>query len=232
MIGNRVIDHERVRRTADGEPFEVIAIYEIENNLIIRFDLVREAKTVVKTLSEEPEEYQVEIRQATARDAELLASLGRQTFHDAYSADSEHSLECLVKYEDEAFSVDRLKQELSDAKAVFFIAEIDRKAVGYAKLLLDSREPQIRAEKTIELVRLYSRQEFIGKGIGAALMQICLDEAAKFGCETIWLSVWEHNLRAQAFYRKWKFETVDLHIFNLDVEANINILMERRVDAK
>lgn len=47
VIGNRVIDHERVRRTANGEPFDVIAIYEIENDLIARFDLVRQAKTVV-----------------------------------------------------------------------------------------------------------------------------------------------------------------------------------------
>ena len=46
VIGNRVIDHERVRRTSDGEPFDVIAIYEIENDLIIRFDLVRESKTI------------------------------------------------------------------------------------------------------------------------------------------------------------------------------------------
>ncbi len=45
-IGNRIIDHERVRRISGGEPFDVIAIYEIENDLIVRFDLVREAKTV------------------------------------------------------------------------------------------------------------------------------------------------------------------------------------------
>ena len=47
VIGNRVVDHERVRRTSDGEPFEVMAIYEIENDSIIRFDMVRESKTVV-----------------------------------------------------------------------------------------------------------------------------------------------------------------------------------------
>lgn len=46
-IGNRVIDHERVRRINGGEPFDVMAIYEIENDLIVRFDLIREAKTVV-----------------------------------------------------------------------------------------------------------------------------------------------------------------------------------------
>ena len=46
VIGSRVIDHERVRRTSDGEPFDVIAIYEIANDSIVRFDLVRESKTI------------------------------------------------------------------------------------------------------------------------------------------------------------------------------------------
>lgn len=46
VIGNLVIDHERVRRTANVESFDVIAIYTIENDLIARFDLVRESKTI------------------------------------------------------------------------------------------------------------------------------------------------------------------------------------------
>jgi uncharacterized protein (TIGR02246 family) len=41
IIKNRVIDHELVSRSPQGEPFQVIAIYEIENGLIKRFDIVR-----------------------------------------------------------------------------------------------------------------------------------------------------------------------------------------------
>jgi uncharacterized protein (TIGR02246 family) len=41
VIKNRVIDHELVSRTPQDEPFQVIAIYEIENGLINRFDIVR-----------------------------------------------------------------------------------------------------------------------------------------------------------------------------------------------
>jgi hypothetical protein len=40
--GNRVIDHERVLRSADHKPFEVISIYELDNDgLICRLDFVR-----------------------------------------------------------------------------------------------------------------------------------------------------------------------------------------------
>jgi hypothetical protein len=48
-IGNRVIDHEEVLRTIESEPFYVLAIYEIEENLVKRFDLVRESKTIIKS---------------------------------------------------------------------------------------------------------------------------------------------------------------------------------------
>lgn len=42
VIGNRVIDHERVRRAPDAEPFEVLTIYELENREIKRLDFVRQ----------------------------------------------------------------------------------------------------------------------------------------------------------------------------------------------
>jgi hypothetical protein len=47
IIGNRIIDHEKVNREINDEPFDAIAIYEIENNLIQRFDLVRKTETIL-----------------------------------------------------------------------------------------------------------------------------------------------------------------------------------------
>lgn len=41
IIGNRVIDHERVRRSPETEPFEVLTIYELQNGKIKRLDFVR-----------------------------------------------------------------------------------------------------------------------------------------------------------------------------------------------
>lgn len=41
IIGNRVIDHERVRRANDAEPFEVLTIYELQDGEIKRLDFVR-----------------------------------------------------------------------------------------------------------------------------------------------------------------------------------------------
>jgi hypothetical protein len=40
-FGDKVIDHERVRRSPTSEPFEVIVIYTIKDGAIIRTDYVK-----------------------------------------------------------------------------------------------------------------------------------------------------------------------------------------------
>jgi len=41
VIGAKVLDHERVFRSPDAEPFEVMAIYSFEGDKIARVDFVR-----------------------------------------------------------------------------------------------------------------------------------------------------------------------------------------------
>jgi hypothetical protein len=40
-FGDKVIDHERVQRSADAEPFEVLVIYTIRDGAVVRTDYVR-----------------------------------------------------------------------------------------------------------------------------------------------------------------------------------------------
>jgi hypothetical protein len=48
VIGTRVIDHERVQRSPEAEPLEAIAIYQFNDGLISRFDLIRDVPPLVK----------------------------------------------------------------------------------------------------------------------------------------------------------------------------------------
>ena len=89
--------------------------------------------------------------------------------------------------------------------------------------------PEVSDNKPIELVRLYVLQESLGRGAGAALMQACIYEAKQRGYETLWLGVWEHNDRAQAFYRKWNFHQVGTHVFQLGDDPQTDILMQRSI---
>ena len=60
-------------------------------------------------------------------------------------------------------------------------------------------------------------------------MQACLDEAAKQGCDTIWLDVWEQNVRARAFYRKWDFVEVGTQFFQLGSDLQHDLILQRSV---
>lgn len=41
VIGDWVIDHEKVRRSPEREPFDVVAVYELQDGAIKRLDFIR-----------------------------------------------------------------------------------------------------------------------------------------------------------------------------------------------
>lgn len=63
-------------------------------------------------------------------------------------------------------------------------------------------------EAPIELARLYLREEALGKGLGAAFMRAAHAEARRQGCQTLWLGVYDRNVRAREFYRRSGFADV------------------------
>jgi diamine N-acetyltransferase len=169
----------------------------------------------------------VNIRFAAQEDAELLAKLGRETFHDAFVNHPLMPKADLDLYLNEAFTVSQITAELNDRQATFLLAEMNGQAVGYTKLVAGVWEPSIVAKNPVKLKRLYVRQGFIGAGIGAGLLTYCLYEADKSGHDTIWLSVWEHNRRAQNFYRKWDFKPFGVIDFEFGNTVLTDILMQR-----
>lgn len=167
------------------------------------------------------------IRRATLADARLLAELGARTFAETFAADN--TPEDMAAYLAASFSPEQQGAELSDLLSIFLIAEIDGSAAGYSMLRASESPNEVSSEQPIELVRFYVSQEWHGRGVGAALMQACIDEAREMDYRTLWLGVWEHNSRAQNFYRKWKFQEVGGHIFQLGADPQNDILMERKV---
>jgi len=167
------------------------------------------------------------IRHAEADDAGLLAELGARLFSETFAA--YNTPEDMAAYLAASFGQAQQAAELSDPCSTFLIAEIDGVAVGYARLYSGAAPDGVADEKPIELARLYASQEWFGRGVGSALMRVCIDEAQQQRYRTLWLGVWEHNNRARAFYRKWKFREVGEHIFQLGDDSQTDILMERSI---
>jgi ribosomal protein S18 acetylase RimI-like enzyme len=171
----------------------------------------------------------VEIRFASAEDAEMLARVAWKSFYDAFADHPKNAPDDLKMYMDEAFAVETLAAELADREVIYFIAEIGGEAVGYAKLKKNSRESETAGENPIELCRLYALSEFIGKGIGTALMRHCLDYARREGHDFMWLGVWEYNFRAQKFYARYGFEKCGEHVFRLGTDPQTDWLLQRQI---
>lgn len=164
------------------------------------------------------------MRSAQANDAVVLAELGARTFRETFAADN--TPDNMAAYLASAFSPAQQAADLADPQCWFQIGEVDAIARGYAMLRNGNVPPGITGARPIELVRLYVSRDSLGSGMGAALMRASIAQARQLDFETLWLGVWEHNTRAQAFYRKWNFQEVGTHVFQLGNDPQTDLLMQ------
>lgn len=171
----------------------------------------------------------VDIRRASADDAELLARISRQSFDEAFSDHPANHPDDMKVYMDEAFAVSTLRSELADAKSLFLIAELGGETAGYAKFKFDVFDNGVVGERPIELCRLYALDKFIGKGVGKALMLEFFKIAEETNRDVAWLGVWEFNYRAQKFYEKSGFEKCGEHVFQLGSDPQTDWILQKKL---
>lgn len=61
-----------------------------------------------------------------------LQKIGKQTFHEAFSENN--SEENMSTYLNNAFSIKKLVEELSNKESNFYFAKLDREIIGYLKI--------------------------------------------------------------------------------------------------
>ena len=97
-------------------------------------------------------------------------------------------------------------------------------------MLREGRAPEgVGDFEMLEIARLYARRASKGSGVGRALMQRALQEAAARGKDAIWLAVWERNAPAMAFYRRWEFFEAGSKSFKLGDDVQNDLVMVRRI---
>lgn len=169
----------------------------------------------------------IDIRQARPEDAKLLTDLAYTTFWDAFAHHPKNAPDDLDHYMRQAFNLDQIASELAESKNIFLIAEVEERPAGYAKIIIDNIETGISATHPVELSRLYSHQEYVGKGVGQNLMDACFERAVAEDRDVMWLGVWEYNPRAQRFYEKNGFTVVGKHTFQLGADPQTDLLMQK-----
>ena len=169
------------------------------------------------------------IRRGVPADAEALATFAAAAFVDTFGADNRPA--DMAAYVGDAFGPARQRAELEDPACTVLIASRGAEMVGYA-MLREGAAPAGVGGDAIEIARLYAGRRWIGAGVGAALMQHCLGEAAARGRRHLWLGVWERNARAIAFYSRWGFADVGSQPFQLGGDRQTDRIMARLVAMK
>lgn len=172
-------------------------------------------------------EKMIEIRRALPVDAKALTDLGRKTFVETFAKDNRP--EDMDMYVSATFSEGKQLAEIQDADRLIEIAWSGNQAAGFFHLLNGKTDFSVGGAKPLEILRLYVDSPWHGKGLGALLMNRCIELTNEKGFETLWLGVWEKNFRAQAFYKKYGFEVVGSHSFRLGNDDQTDLIMVRKV---
>lgn len=153
----------------------------------------------------------------------MLAELGGRLFQDAFARDNRP--EDTRAYLAEHFTPEALGRVLADPACRVLVLEHGQVPVGWALLVASASGP--RGGRAVEIRRFYVDSHFHGGGAGARLMTASLDVARGSGAETVWLAVWERNLRAQAFYAKHGFRRVGSQPFQFGGDTQTDDVLSR-----
>jgi len=168
-------------------------------------------------------EISIAVRAATIVDAEGLSRLAAATFALGCPADTD------PKHLDEFIATElkpeRFREFLADRAVTILLAETEGELAGFTMLVSECAHPQIAAERPIELRKFYVGPAHHGRGVAQALMRAAAPQFDKH--DVAWLSVFSGNERAIAFYKKWGFEVVGTHYFNVGGDPQKDFVMRR-----
>ena len=168
------------------------------------------------------------IERVTLNNIDQLQKIGRQTFHETFSA--ENTEENMTKYLEERFSVEKLTTELNDKNSEFYFATDDNNVIGYLKLNFGLSQTELQDNKALEIERIYVLKEFHGKNVGQLLYNKAIQIAREKKAVYVWLGVWEENSRAINFYKKNGFVEFDKHVFRLGNAEQTDLMMKLKLD--
>ena len=169
------------------------------------------------------------IRRCTPPDAPALASLGARLFTESYGPT--HPEPELSRYLARSFSVEGVREAISDADvSMFMVEDSSGVPIAYAYMRASPELPAgVDGRDVFEIVRFYVDGATQGRGVGAALMSSCFDDAKERGADVIWLQVWKEAPWAVGFYHRMGFSVVGSAPFYFGEQIGDDHIMSRRV---
>ncbi|URW75338.1 GNAT family N-acetyltransferase [Sphingomonas donggukensis] len=158
-------------------------------------------------------------RDAMPGDGPELSAMAQRCFTDTFG--SLYRASDLAAFLDRAFGADGLPSQIGAPDFAIRLATDDGRIVGFAKVGPNALPfPQAEDANAVELYQLYVLGGYQGEGVGPALMDWAIAEARTRAADTLALSVYVDNHRAQAFYRRYGF--VDVGRFDFPVGEHVD----------
>lgn len=165
------------------------------------------------------------VRPATAADAVRLSEFAGRVFDEVFGPVND--ARDMAAYLAEAFSPDIQLTEIAAPGGIVLLAERNGALAGYLHIAPSPTPGCVTGPGPLELKRLYVDPPHHGRGVGKRLLDEGLTRAREAGAGTIWLGVWEHNTKAQAFYAREGFTRAGEHAFVLGSDRQTDWIMQR-----
>jgi diamine N-acetyltransferase len=141
-------------------------------------------------------------RDAVASDAEALADFARVQWALTF-AHMNYPPADLDAYLAKNYGAAIQRKEIADPELRYRLAFDDAGIVGFC--MMGAMGLPVEEAGALELHRIYILERAKGSGVADALMMDCIAWARARGARGLFLSVWENNMRAQRFYRRYGF---------------------------
>jgi diamine N-acetyltransferase len=167
------------------------------------------------------------VRRATPADAAALSAFAARTFSDAFGADNTPS--DMAAYLAESFSPPIQLAEISDPAAAMTLAVESggpTEALAGYMYLVEDPDPA-----AMFLKRIYVDKAWQGSGLGSLLIEEARRECRRRVRRRLWLTVWQRNPRAVAFYEREGFRVSGTTTFTLGDDVQTDLVMESAVPA-
>jgi GNAT superfamily N-acetyltransferase len=167
-------------------------------------------------------------RAGVASDAATISDFAARVFRDWYLPDNDPAdieLHLAVTYTPALQAA-----ELADPGLSYLLAQVDGQLAGYALLRHDCAHPLVSGPAPWAVERFYLDRPWHGRGVAVRMMTQVEATARAGGAGTLWLTAWEKNPRARAFYAKAGFQDVGTDTFLLGHSLQVDRLLVRALD--
>lgn len=168
---------------------------------------------------------EIRVEKVTLDKLDVLQKLSIDTFRETFGYDNTE--EELQQFFDDNYTLEQLEKDVTDAESDVCFVLVDGREVGFMKVNWGAAQTEHELENAFEIQRIYILSECQSLGLGKKLFELALDMAKKGGFDWAWLGVWEDNVKAQGFYRKYGFEKFSEHSFEVGDKVDTDWLMRK-----